>query len=567
MIPRLMTAFLLAGSCLAQNIADNIGVRMDQIVQSYTANKQFMGTVLVARGDEVLLSKGYGSANLEWGIPNAPSTKFRLASVSKQFTAAAILLLEEQGKLKVEDPVKKHLPDAPAAWDTITIFNLLTHTSGITNESGQLPTTPFASTAANVARFRDKPLDFAPGERFNYSNNGYILLGFLIERISGRSYEAFLRDNIFAPLGMKDSGYDSNSDVILRRAAGYSSDPLKDAVNANYIHMSIPHGAGALYSTTEDLLRWERGLFGGKLLTAASLQKMTTPFKNGYAFGLGVGTANGRMSISHNGAIQGFNTLLTYYPESKTTVVVLSNLVGSALGPISTRLTALAHGETITLQSERQEITLAPEALGRYEGTYRMAGGAEMLITVDNNRLLGKLGNQSAMPMFPESETMFFLKAVDAQIEFPNAAGPGNLSQLILHQNGRNVTGTRLDEAEVRRLAADAAALALRIKDQTPMPGSEAALRGMLEGVGLGQPKYDLMIPSLATAIRQRLPQLQSALQQRGSMQSVSFKGVAPDGADIYEVRFADGVWEYRIILDPAGNLAGGQLAGAQVGN
>src|SRR5215831_8992385 len=248
--------------------------RMEQVVQSFVKDKQFMGSVLVARGQTILLDKGYGFANLEWNIPNSPTTKFRLGSITKQFTSASILLLEERGKLKVDDPVKKYMPDAPVAWDKVTIYNLLTHTSGIPSFTGfpdyvsteAIPTTP----EKLVARFRDQPLEFQPGEKWNYSNSGYVLLGYLIEKISGQPYDKFEQENIFNPLGMKDSGYDSNSAVILRRASGYSPGP-SGPVNAGYIDMSIPLSAGGLYSTTEDLLRWEQGLFGGKLLSPASL--------------------------------------------------------------------------------------------------------------------------------------------------------------------------------------------------------------------------------------------------------------------------------------------------------
>ena len=266
MIRRIGLAVLFVSAGLAQDVS-----RLDQVVQSYVSNKTFMGSVLVARGTEVLLDKGYGSANLEWNIPNSPAAKFRLGSLTKQFTAASILLLEERGKLKTDDPVKKFMPDAPPAWDKITIFHLLTHTSGIPNFTSfpdYRSQEPFDTTPEKlVARFRDKPLDFQPGEKWSYSNSGYVLLGYLLERVSGESYQKFLQDNIFDPLGMKDSGYDSNSAVILRRAAGYV--PGKDGPeNAGFIHMSIPFSAGALYSTTGDLLRWEQGLFGGKVLSA-----------------------------------------------------------------------------------------------------------------------------------------------------------------------------------------------------------------------------------------------------------------------------------------------------------
>jgi CubicO group peptidase (beta-lactamase class C family) len=350
MLCRFALPVLLAYSCLAQDAA-----KLDQIVEPYVVSGKFMGSVLVARGNDVLLSKGYGSANLEWEIPNSPDTRFRLGSITKQFTAACILLLEERGKLSVQDPVKKFMPDAPAAWDKITIYHVLTHTSGIPSFTGfpdYAKLEPFATTPAElVARFREKPLEFAPGENWKYSNSGYVLLSYLIEKISGDSYEKFVRENIFTPLNMKDSGYDSNSAIIPHRASGYVAGK-NGLENAGFIHMSIPQGAGALCSTTRDLLKWERGLFGGKVLTVESLEKMTTPFKNNYAFGLSVRTAGGRKVIEHNGGIEGFNTHLAYYPDSKLTVVVLGNVNGNAPGEIAKKLVALVNGESAKLPAE-----------------------------------------------------------------------------------------------------------------------------------------------------------------------------------------------------------------------
>src|SRR5690606_15399848 len=158
------------------------------------------------------------------------------------------------------------------------------------------------------------PLEFAPGEKMSYSNSGYLVLGLLIERIAGVSYSEFVQANIFSPLGMADSGYDSNAAVIDRRASGYAPTP-DGPVNAGFVHMSIPHAAGALYSTAEDLLKWQRALYGGKLLSSASLEKMTTPFLNDYAFGVTVSEQRGRKRFQHGGGIQGFNTSLAYYPE------------------------------------------------------------------------------------------------------------------------------------------------------------------------------------------------------------------------------------------------------------
>ena len=428
--------FVLFISILVLAHAQDVS-RMDQIVQSYVSAKTFMGTVLVARGGDVLFSKGYGMANLEWDIPNSPSTKFRLGSVTKQFTAASILLLEERGKLKVEDPVKKYMPDAPAAWDKITIFHVLTHTSGIPSFTGfpdYKQTEPFETTPEKlVARFRDKPLDFQPGEKWSYSNSGYVLLGYLIEKISGQSYATFVQENIFTPLGMKDSGYDSNSKIIPHRAAGYTPGE-GGPVNAGFIHMSIPFSAGSLYSTTEDLLRWERGLFGGKVLSAASLQKMTTPFKEDYAFGLGVHTTGGHKVIDHGGGIEGFNTHLAYYPEDQLTVVVLGNLNGPA-SDIAGKLGALAHGQPVQLITERKEITLPAEKLARYVGTYELAPKINLMITLDGNQLMTQLSGQGKLPIFAQSENLFFLKVVDAQLEFGKDE---NGAYVILHQGGRD---------------------------------------------------------------------------------------------------------------------------------
>jgi hypothetical protein len=403
-----------------------------------------------------------------------------------------------------------------------------------------------------VARFRDKPLDFEPGEKYSYSNSGYVLLTYLLEKITGDTYEKFVRDNLFTPLGMKDSGYDSNSAVIAHRASGYVSGP-KGFENAGFVHMTVPQGAGALYSTTEDLLKWEQGLFGGKVLQAASLEKMTTPFKSNYAFGLMVTTEGGHKLIAHGGGIQGFNTELEYFPEDKLTVVVLGNVNGRAPGEIAKKLAAMAHGDNVKLQSERKEITLDPKVLSRYVGAYQMPQGQANLITLEGNQLTSKLGNQAPVPIFPESETMFFLKVVDAQVEFSGNDAQGRPTQLTIHQNGMDNTGKRLDDAEAKKVADAAAAVAKRFKDQTAAPGSEAALRKMIEDCQAGKPDYDSMSAGLATATRQQLPQIQAILTEHGKIQSVTFTGVGPAGPDIYQVKFEKGTLEYRIWLSPDG--------------
>ena len=264
MMSRIAIIVLLAGPCLGQDAA-----RIDQIVQSYWPTINSWGQRSWRAALMSCLARAMAQPTWNGTSPIRRTPKFRLGSITKQFTAASILLLEERGKLRVNDPVKKYIPDAPSAWDKITIYHVLTHTSGIPSFTGfadYQKLEPFASTPAElVARFREKPLDFQPGEQWSYSNSGFVLLGYLIERVSGETYETFVRDNIFTPLGMKHSGYDSNSAIIVHRASGYISGK-NGFEHAGFIHMSIPFAAGALYSTTEDLLKWQQGLFGGKVL-------------------------------------------------------------------------------------------------------------------------------------------------------------------------------------------------------------------------------------------------------------------------------------------------------------
>jgi CubicO group peptidase (beta-lactamase class C family) len=473
------------------------------VAASYVADYHFKGTVLVAKGDRVILSKRYGLANPDRDIPNTPSTKFRLGSITKQFTAACILLLEERGKLKVEDPVKKYMADAPPAWDKITIRNLLTHTAGIPN----LTSFPNSSAEKTVARLRDEPLDFEPGSKFSYSNSGYVLLCYLVERISGESYEKFLQENIFTPLAMKDSGYDSNSETFTG-------------------------GAGGLYSTTEDLLKWERGLFGGKVLSAESPRKMTTPCKGDYAFGLFVRTEEGRKQIRHNGAMEGFNTSMAYYPRSQVIVAVLANVNGPAPDAMLPKLAAAAHGQDVTLTTERKEVRVGADTLARYAGVYSMAPGVNMVITVSDGQLISQMAAQGKVPLFAESETMFFSKVADAEFEFPGGDAPGGdpnvpADQLIIHQSGRYTMAKRLGDAEAEKvLDAAAAAADKRMRTQTPTRGSEAAVRRMIEELRTGKPKYNLLSPGLAKLTRQQLPQLHATISGLGALPAVNFKGV-----------------------------------------
>jgi CubicO group peptidase (beta-lactamase class C family) len=411
------------------------GDAFQQVVKPYVDAQMFMGSVLVAKEGEIIFSKSYGMADVEWNIPNSPTTRFNIASMTKQFTAASVLLLEDRGKLKTDDSVRKYLTDAPASWDKITIYHLLTHTSGISGDAAKYePGTP------DKLAFNNKPLDFQPGDQWAYTNLGYIVLGYLIERISGQTYEEFVRENLFKPLGMNDSGLLSFVSILPRRASGYwpGSDGLE---NADRPDARIGFSSGSLYSSTEDLLRWEERLFGGKVLSPASLRKMTTPFKNDYACGLYVHRVNGRLVIEHDGNNVGFNSDMAYYPEHRIAVIVLANLNGTVTGEMTKALAAVAHGETPPAPSVHREISLSKEVLTRYAGTYQFQHDTLKMVP-EGNHLLVEFENGGTLPVFPESETKFFSKPWPIQFEFSKNDN-GEFTILTRHDDGKEEQGTK----------------------------------------------------------------------------------------------------------------------------
>jgi len=290
------------------------------LVDGYVKSNQFAGAVLIARDGKPVLSQGFGLANREWNIPAKPQTVFRLGSITKQFTSASIMQLAEAGKLSVDDPVSKYYAAAPAAWSKVTLKHLLSHRSGIPSYTGlpgffEKQATVERTPEEIIALTRDMPLEFEPGAKFAYDNTGYILLGYVIEKVSGEKYADYVRKHIFEPLGMKHSGYDDTRSILPNRAAGYEFE--KGAwTNAPYLAMSLPYAAGSLYSTTGDLLIWEEAFFADKVVSKASREAMTADYGNGYGFGLGSGKLGSHAFVSHNGGINGFATDLPATPQT-----------------------------------------------------------------------------------------------------------------------------------------------------------------------------------------------------------------------------------------------------------
>jgi CubicO group peptidase (beta-lactamase class C family) len=263
------------------------------------------------------------------------------------------LILQERGKLNVHDKIKKHFAEAPKAWEEITIEHLLTHTSGIPNYTESLEflrTLPVRVTLKElIAKFKDRPLDFKPGAKFKYSNSGYIILGQIIETASGKNYPTFMKEAIFGPLDMKDTGYDNATAIIKHRASGYTRRLGIVLTNCDYIDMSIPHAAGALYSTVLDLLKWDQALYSDKLLPRKSLESMFTPHKDNYGYGWIIDTKFGSPRYLHGGGIMGFVTTIERYPDEKLLVVALSNLENAPVWSVGSDLAAMAKGGKYTM--------------------------------------------------------------------------------------------------------------------------------------------------------------------------------------------------------------------------
>jgi CubicO group peptidase (beta-lactamase class C family) len=438
-----MLSFVIIKSIWANPYAHKI----NQYMQAQTDLGWFSGAILVAKDGKIILSKGYGMANYELDVPNTTSAKFKLASISKQFTAMGIMQLQERGLLSVNDPLSKFIPDFPHG-NEITLHHLLTHSSGIFSYTSLpdwntlkiQPTNP----AAIIELVKTKPLEFTPGKKFSYSNSGYVILTYIIEKVSGKTYEEFMQENIFKPLGMNESGYAHNSTILKKRASGYSKDNgiLK---NAAYLDMSGPSGAGGLYSTVEDMYKWDRALYTEKLIHKKSLDAMMQSHmpcttegecKEHYGYGFIINRDCDLLCITHEGGIDGFSTNIIRYVDNNIAIIILSNFDFSSIGTISKALTDIMFDKPYRMPKKHIEITLDPSLLDNYVGSYKDEVGPEIIIFKQNNKLyITNKGYEEKVKFLlrPESETDFFHTEMDSTVSFiKNDAGI--ITDLILHQ-------------------------------------------------------------------------------------------------------------------------------------
>ncbi len=429
--------------------------------------KQWPGiSVLVARDGKTVYQGGFGFADIEKKTPVEPGTKFRIGSVSKQFTAAAILKLAESGKISLTDPLKKFFPHFPGG-DGVTLYRLLTHTSGIHSYTSKpdflsrvsKPVTP----EKLIASFQNDPPDFAPGAGFLYNNSAYFLAGQVVAKVSGKPYATYLKETFFDPLGMKDTGVFVNASPPAGVPRGYSFAEGKASPSLDW-DMSWAGGAGALYSTTADLLRWSDALFGGKVLKEASFKEMTTPVKlpegaDGMNYGCGLAMSELRRlpCISHSGGLNGWSCDFLYFPQQHCTVIALTNSMPSAPGfepgTIARNLAEKFLEEDIKKIPPLKEDPGVdrksyPSLAGRYD--YK---NAVATVSVENDRLYAQLTSQPKHEIFPSAPDHFFWKVTDAQVEFLRDS-KGVVTAARHTQGGNTFTAKRL-EAEVKLTAAE----------------------------------------------------------------------------------------------------------------
>lgn len=530
-------AVLLAVSA---TFAQDKAAKIDALLQQYVANRQFNGTVLVAEHGKVIFKKGYGMANMEWNIPNAPDTKFRLGSITKQFTAMLILQLVEKGKLKLNGKITDYLPDYPKAnGDKITIHHLLTHTSGIPNYTNvprffeTLARTPYTPQVF-TKEFSNLPLDFEPGSKFNYSNSGYFLLGVIIEKVTGKSYADLLKETILTPAQLQDTGYDLFSPILHKRAAGYEKQ-RGTYVNAPYLDMSIPYAAGSMYSTVEDLYRWDQILYTDKLLSASLKTAMFTPFLGSYEEGFGyaygwivgktkVGTQkDSLLVIEHGGGINGFNTLISRLPQDKQLVVLLNNTGGAPLSGIRKNILNILYNQPVDSPKKpitdllRQSVLSEPLAKTREKFNAWKIDKAYSLNENDLNNLGYELMSDGKLPesiavftfnvdAFPKSYNVY-----DSRGEVYMAAG--NKAAAIqdykksVELNPRNTNGfnklkelgEKVEAPKETTVAVDAATLESYVGTYELAPSFSIVITrdgDKLFGQATGQPKFELFAES-----------------------------------------------------------------------
>jgi CubicO group peptidase (beta-lactamase class C family) len=431
---------------------------VDQIFKSAQTGITSGTSILVSQDGKIIYEKGFGYADVGNKVPVTPDTKFKIGSITKQFIAASILKLQEQGKISVQDKLSEYIPGFPRG-DEVSIHHLLTHTSGIhsyTNRPSFLKYLTVPITLASlVDTIKAYPYDFNPGDRYQYNNSGYMLLGYIVEKISGKSLDNYLRETFFKPLGMSNTGIYQATRLLENEAYGYAynGDTIVKALNWD---MSWAGGAGALYSTTKDLYTWNEAVFNGKALSAESLEAAFTTAvlndkqKTDYGYGWQLAELRGNKLIAHTGGLHGFASILGRQPDKKVTVVVLCNSTPPPAG-INPGTNSLLITEYLLWSGmEKQasfgsDIKIDEKTLKSYTGRYNYGGGAVLIVTLEGKQLMAQMTGQPNFPIYPSSNDEFNWKVVEAKIRFVKD-DKGIVTHAIHNQGGQQLEAKKMSD-------------------------------------------------------------------------------------------------------------------------
>ncbi len=425
---------------------DSITQKLDEYL--FAANKvnKFNGSALIVQNEKILLQKSYGYKNVATKTLNDSNTIFQIGSVTKQFTATVILKLQEEGKLSVNDKLSKYFPEFKFA-NEITLDNLLTHTSGIYNYTNDIDDNDSALVCNPINKqivldlmFKHN-LDFKPGTKFSYDNSGYFLLGLIIEKVTGKSYEQNIRDIIFTPLQITHSLFDFKHSKDTNIAIGYKILNDSQHVIAQRWDSTVTYSAGAIWSTTGDMYKWAQAISNKKIISADSWKAAFTPRLEDYGYGFFIDTVYGRKAVYHSGGLPGFMAYLCYYPDEDATIILLNNegWYDEGLTDINANLSAILFHKPYELMQNHIEIKLDDNILEKYVGQYDFDKKHHAFITLENHQLQieAPQGGLPKSPLFPHDETNFYLKIINARIEFVKDAN-GNITELISHYAGKD---------------------------------------------------------------------------------------------------------------------------------
>jgi CubicO group peptidase (beta-lactamase class C family) len=443
-------AFLFNMAGAQQKDPGQLSAEFDKILTQHFKAGEPGATALVARNGQVIYKKAFGMSNIELEVPMQPDNIFRIGSITKQFTAVAILQLMEQGKLSLQDEITKFIPDYPTQGNKITIEHLLTHTSGIesyTRMKDYKDRMPIDMKPEEmIDHFKNEPMRFTPGTRWEYSNSGYFLLGYIIEKVTGKTYPEYLEENIFKPVGMSSSLYGSNSRIIKNRVGTYRAGE-NGFENALPLSMTQPYAAGSIQSTVEDLFKWHQSLHAYKLLKKENLDKAFTSYvlpdgkPTGYGYGWELAYIQDSPTIEHGGGINGNLTMAIYLPKEDVFVAVFSGCECNPPGDIAAKLAAAA----IEKPYDQKEMPLDIPVLKAYTGVYENEKGEQRVITLSDKQLYSQRGRNPKFAVRPYEKDKFFIEDALLSMEFSRNK-KGKIEKLITKSRSGNEVWTKTDK-------------------------------------------------------------------------------------------------------------------------